>query len=212
MQLLKSYSLIFEMLVKKTVLYISRRCASKISERLQEHKIVPDVIDKPPNEVIRVTYPCGVYAELGNILKPVQVKDEPHVRWQVCPHRFYTLCMTDPDAPSRKKPEFREWHHWLIGNIPGCKIMEGDVLSQYIGAGPPKDTGLHRYIFLVYLQAGKLEFDEPLLNNKSTDKRGKFSIRNFAKKYNLGHPVAANFFQAEYDSYVDLLYKQLGEG
>lgn len=200
------------MLVGKTILITSKRWSSKIVSRLNKHKVVPDVIDKPPNEIIRVTYPCGVRAELGNVLKPVQVKDEPHVRWKICPHQFYTLCMTDPDAPSRKKPEFREWHHWLIGNIPGCKTVEGEVLSEYIGAGPPKDTGLHRYIFLVYLQPCKLDFDEPRLTCKSADKREKFSAKKFAKKYNLGHPVAANFFQAEYDSYVDTLYKQLGAG
>lgn len=200
------------MFVKRTVLSVSRRWASRVAESLMKHKIVPDVINHPPNEMIRVMYPCGVRIEIGNIVKPAQVKDEPHVRWQVCPHQFYTLCMTDPDAPSRKKPEFREWHHWLVGNIPGCKIMEGDVLSEYIGAGPPKDTGLHRYIFLVFLQPSRLEFDEPLLNNKSADKREKFSAKKLSKKYNLGHPVAANFFQAEYDSYVDLLYKQLGAG
>ncbi len=36
-----------------------------------------------------------------------------------------------------------------------------------------------------------------------------FKIRNFAKKYNLGDPVAANFYQAEWDDYVPKLYEQL---
>ena len=47
----------------------------------------------------------------------------------------------DPDAPSRRDPKFREWHHWLVGNIPGDKINEGEVLSEYVGSGPPKGTG-----------------------------------------------------------------------
>ena len=38
-----------------------------------------------------------------------------------------------------------------------------------------------------------------------------FSIENFAKKYNLGVPIAVNFYQAAYDDYVPILYKQLGE-
>lgn len=46
--------------------------------------------------------------------------------------------MTDPDAPSRKEPKFREWHHWLVVNIPGNDITKGDTLSEYIGSGPPK--------------------------------------------------------------------------
>lgn len=118
--------------------------------------------------------------------------------------------MTDPDAPSRKEPKFREWHHWLVGNIPGGDVSKGEVLSDYVGSGPPPNTGLHRYVFLVYKQPGKLNFDENRLTNTSADNRGGFSIRKFAKKYNLGEPVAANFYQAEYDDYVPILYKQLG--
>jgi phosphatidylethanolamine-binding protein (PEBP) family uncharacterized protein len=26
----------------------------------------------------------------------------------------YTLVMTDPDAPCKKKPEFTEWWHWVV--------------------------------------------------------------------------------------------------
>ena len=47
----------------------------------------------------------------------------------------------DPDAPSRTDPKFREWHHWLVGNIPGCDVSKGETLSQYVGSGPPPNTG-----------------------------------------------------------------------
>lgn len=46
--------------------------------------------------------------------------------------------MTDPDAPSRKEPKFREWHHWLVVNIPGNDVKKGETLSEYVGSGPPK--------------------------------------------------------------------------
>jgi len=51
------------------------------------------------------------------------------------------VLLPDPDAPSRKDPKYREWHHWLIINIPGDKIESGETLSEYIGSGPPKGTG-----------------------------------------------------------------------
>jgi Phospholipid-binding protein len=50
--------------------------------------------------------------------------------------------LPDPDAPSRKEPKFREWHHWLVGNIPGNKLSEGETLSEYVGSGPPNGTGM----------------------------------------------------------------------
>ena len=55
---------------------------------------------------------------------------------------------TDPDAPSRKDPKYREWRHWLVVNIPGGDVSKGEVCAEYVGAGPPKGTGLHRYIVL----------------------------------------------------------------
>ncbi|KAK9723173.1 Phosphatidylethanolamine-binding protein [Popillia japonica] len=147
---------------------------------MEKHEVVPDVIDSAPKEVVEVNYSSGVKVDFGNVLTPTQVKDVPTVKWDADNTALYTLCMTDPDAPSRKEPTFREWHHWLVGNIPG----EG--------------TGLHRYVFLVYKQNGKLNFDEPRLTNRSGDNRGKFCIRKFAEKYKLGQPIAENFYQAEF--------------
>lgn len=57
-------------------------------------------------------------------------------------------CFADPDAPSRADPEFREWRHWLVVNIPGCDIAKGEEVATYVGCGAPAGTGLHRYVFL----------------------------------------------------------------
>lgn len=150
-------------------------------------------------------------ADLGNILTPRQVKDVPEVKWEADDSSFYVLAMTDPDAPSRKEATYREWHHWLVGNIPGSDISAGEVLSAYVGSGPPPETSLHRYVFLIYKQpTGKITFDEKRLPNNCGDDRGGFKIAKFAEKYNLGAPVAGNFYQAEFDDYVPELYKQLG--
>ena len=111
---------------------------------------------------------------------------------------------------SRVDPKFGEWHHWLVVNIPGNKLSEGQVMSEYIGAGPPAKTGLHRYVFLVFKQQGKQDFEGlQKLTNRSGDGRPKWKVVDFAKKYNLGEPVAGNFFLAEFDDYVPKLYEQL---
>ncbi|XP_065341880.1 protein D2-like isoform X1 [Cloeon dipterum] len=189
---------------------VVKRSISVLARNMEQHGIVPDVIDVAPSEVAKVSYNSGVSVDQGNELTPTQVKDIPTVAWNAESGALYTLCMTDPDAPSRAEPKFREWHHWLVGNIPENKIAEGETLSEYVGSGPPQGTGLHRYVFLVYKQSGQLTFDEPRLTNRSGDNRGKFSIRKFAAKYNLGNPVAGNFYQAQWDDYVPKLYEQLG--
>lgn len=177
---------------------------------MDSHQVVPDVIDVAPTNIITVEYDSGVSAAEGNELTPTQVQNQPtKLQWPVEEGALYTLCMTDPDAPSRAEPTFREWHHWLVVNIPGIDINQGEVLSAYVGSGPPQGTGLHRYIFLAYKQPGKLTCDEPRLTNRSGDNRGKFSIRKFAEKYNLGQPTAGNLYQAQWDDYVPKLYEQL---
>jgi len=187
----------------------SATSTQRLLVKMEEHGIVPDVIDKAPAALVEVKFSAGDL-KLGNTFTPTQVKDPPvSITWPTEPGAFYTLCMTDPDAPSRKEPKFREWHHWLVVNIPEGDVSSGEVLSEYIGSGPPQGTGLHRYVFLVYKQPGKLTFNEKKLTNKSGENRGAFKIREFSKKYNLGDPVAGNFYQAEYDDYVPKLYEQL---
>ena len=89
-----------------------------------------------------------------------------------------------------------------------------------VGSGPPKDTGLHRYVFLVYRQNGKIHDSEhghltnrsgcrlksilnfkikawnSYKNNSKGDKRGCWKVHEFAKKHGLGDPIAGNFYQA----------------
>lgn len=144
----------------KDGIYSFKRFSSTI-QAMEKDGIVPDVISAAPkgkfkfitcqniwtlirqnftlfSALVKVSYPSGVSVNLGNILKPRQVKDTPTVQYDAESNSFYTLCMTDPDAPSRQDPQYREWHHWLVGNIPGADVAKGETLSAYIGSGPPE--------------------------------------------------------------------------
>ncbi|TMW51619.1 hypothetical protein DOY81_003269 [Sarcophaga bullata] len=90
----------------------------------------------------------------------------------------------------------------------GNEVAEGQVIAEYIGSGPPDGTGLHRYVFLVFQQS------EKIVTNKfipKTSREGRLSIktRDYISKYNLGNPIAGNFYQAQYDDYVPILKAQL---
>ncbi|KAJ8934934.1 hypothetical protein NQ314_013093 [Rhamnusium bicolor] len=247
--------------------------STAMSKAWTAKKVVPDVINHIPPVKLAIQYPKMTINE-GNIVHPAQVKDIPDISWKPVDGTLYTVCMVDPDAPSRKKPLAREWLHWLIVNIPESSAEKDDfeqdddvdvlppnvdqlideeecnenyilsfnmpcdvgriqlikntspddhrdstneelltireTFAEYIGAGPPEATGLHRYVFLLYEQPGKLNCDEKKLTNKSADGRGNFSARKFSEKYKLGRAYAGNFFEAEYDSYVRELHKQIG--
>ncbi|XP_072520738.1 phosphatidylethanolamine-binding protein 1 [Salminus brasiliensis] len=168
-------------------------------------------VDEKPAKPLTVKYGSLEIDELGKVVTPTQVQNRPTlIDWEGCdPNKLYTLAMTDPDAPSRKDPKFREWHHFLVVNMKGNNVSSGCVMSDYVGAGPPNGTGLHRYLWLVYEQPGSVNCTESVLTNRSGDKRGKFKIASFRSKYGLGAPVAGSCFQAEWDDYVPKLYEQL---
>ncbi len=58
-------------------------------------------------------------------------------------------------------------------------------------------------MFLLFKQPdGKIEYDHPKDDKHSMVGRQRFNTREFLKKYNLGKPLAGNFFRAEYDEQV----------
>ncbi|XP_077553086.1 protein D2-like [Haemaphysalis longicornis] len=175
----------------------------------EEQHVIPDVIDEVPPHTLRVTYDRGPEIATGQTLTPTQVQHQPEVSYPTDQGALYTICMTDPDAPSRENPRYREWHHWLVVNVPGTTVANGEILSEYIGACPPRGTGLHRYVIVVYKQPERLTCDEKRLTAHSGERRCNFKIRDFAKKYHLGAPVSANFYLAEYDEHVPKIYDQL---
>uniref|UniRef100_A0A3B1J690 Phosphatidylethanolamine binding protein 1 n=1 Tax=Astyanax mexicanus TaxID=7994 RepID=A0A3B1J690_ASTMX len=166
-------------------------------------------VEEVPVRPLRVQYGPLEIDQLGKVVTPTQqVQKSAHADMEGCDSsKLYTLAMTDPDAPSRKDPKF-EWHHFLVVNMKGNDVSSGCVMSDYVGAGPPKGT-LHRYVWLVYEQSGSLSCTEPVLTNRSGDKRGKFKLSSFRSKYGLDVPVAGSCFQAEWDDYVPKLYEQL---
>ncbi|TKR64174.1 hypothetical protein L596_024755 [Steinernema carpocapsae] len=137
-----------------------------------------------------VAFGKGIEANLGNELTPRQVQNAPQVTWEAKEGALYTLAMIDPDVPSRAYPNLSQGLHWLIVNIPGDDIGKGDVFAEYVGAGPAQGTGLHRFIYLVFRQNGKV-------SDRSDIRRG-FRIDVFAREHGLGTLVAGNFFQAQW--------------
>lgn len=169
-------------------------------ENFEKFRIKGDLIDSIPNEKLIIEYPSGVWVNLGNKLTPNQVKDEPKYSFNgQQADKLYTLIFVDPDAKS-------VFLHGLINNIQGSDFSKGDVAAEYVGSGPPKGTGKHRYVFLVYEQpdAKRIEV-ETKVDNKSLAGRLAFDLKKYVNEHGFGTPVAGNFYRAEYDNYTDIL-------
>jgi len=98
-----------------------------------------------------------------------------------------------------------------VVNIPGNDVRNGEHLVEYVGSGPTKGSGLHRYTYLVFkqLEAG-INPDSPKASNDSISERVLFNTKAFAKKHQLGQPVAGNFYRAQWDEYVPMLHNFWG--
>ncbi|KAH8311407.1 hypothetical protein KR044_006165, partial [Drosophila immigrans] len=178
------------------------------SANMDTSGIIPDIIDEKPKAKAAVSFPSGVQVDLGKELTPTQVKDQPTISWDAEAGALYTLLMVDPDAPSRTDPKLREVLHWAVINIPGNKVADGQVLAEYVGAGPADGSGLHRYVFLIFKQGDKITSDK-FISKTTREGRLNVKIRDYVSKYNFGAPVAGNFFQAQYDDYVPTLLAQV---
>ncbi|KAI5635529.1 phosphatidylethanolamine-binding protein domain-containing protein [Phthorimaea operculella] len=174
--------------------------AETLSEAFMKYGVVPDAVKVPPSAYLKVKFPNGgSEAKLGNELTPDEASLSPHINWPEDPNLLYTVIMIDPDAPSRTNPVRRNYLHWLVGNIPGKNMIKGTTLAEYLGPAPPKDTGLHRYVILVYKQKddrSKIVFSETFPDQEK-GRRGSFDLEMFTEKYHLGVPIAGNFFTAK---------------
>ncbi|XP_015432448.1 PREDICTED: protein D2-like [Dufourea novaeangliae] len=183
--------------------------AGDVRSEFEAAKIVPDIISAAPDEKIEVKYGTKSI-DFGNELTPTETQEIPEIHYKHEGGVLYTLVMTDPDVPLRRGYN-REFRHWLVGNIPEENVAKGEVLAEYVGPAPPKDSGKHRYVFLVYRQnQGSITFDERRLSNRDGQRRTRFSIKKFAEKYNLEGPIAGNFMKVEYDENVPKYSKLLG--
>ena len=46
------------------------------------------------------------------------------------------------------------------GNIPDGNLSKGDVISHYLPPCPVKGTGYHRFVFCLFNQTSRCEFEE----------------------------------------------------
>ncbi|XP_051278634.1 phosphatidylethanolamine-binding protein 4 [Dicentrarchus labrax] len=104
--------------------------------------------------------------------------------------KLYVLVMVDPDAPSHTKPTSAYWRHWLVVNIQGSGLkkaqIQGTTLTDYSPPTPPKKTGFHRYQFILFEQPPY----GPLSLTEEESTRGKWDLRAFVSRFDLGEPVA----------------------
>lgn len=176
-------SRLFQIIIISSVFVIFLQCTP---QKFIDAGIVPNVVPDVP-EVLKVSYD-GNEIQLGSLVERSLTKNSPTVKYDGNANDIYTLVMIDPDAPTPQNPTLAQYLHWLIVNIPGNEVENGQVLSSYVQPSPPKRSDAHRYIFLVYKQP---EFiPEAKYNGGNTH----FNVSEYATSHNCQGPLAGFFF------------------
>ncbi|KAK4776121.1 hypothetical protein SAY87_024082 [Trapa incisa] len=178
-------------------------------------RVIGDVLDSfTPTIRMSVNY-NGKHVLNGYELHPSDVTTRPRVEILGGDMRsFFTLVLTDPDAPRPSDPSLREHLHWIVSNIPGTTdasfgnnhhtiyiynhVDDGRVIMIATAAGsevisyeiPKPVIGIHRFVFVLFKQKRRQMVSPP-------PSRDHFSTRNFAAENDLGLPVAAVYFNAQ---------------
>lgn len=168
-----------------------------------KNDVVPEIIEISPRSTMKILYPNGYYVKAGNLMKTIDVVEQPLVYWKTDPtkNEYYTMIMFSPDYPTRSNPILANFLHWMVVNIPNGRVQDGEVICDYMGALPEPDNDLHRYIFIVFKQKAKTNYgNEERIYADEFSGRERFSIKKLVKKYLL-NPVAGNLFLAQFDQY-----------
>ncbi|KAG4928421.1 hypothetical protein AAZX31_19G179500 [Glycine max] len=129
----------------------------------------------------------------GHELFPSTVNTKPKVEIEGGDMRsFFTLIMTDPDVPGPSDPYLREHLHWIVTDIPGTTDATfGKELVSY--EVPKPNIGIHRFVFVLFKQKRRQCVTPPT-------SRDHFNTRKFAAENDLGLPVAAVYFNAQWET------------
>ncbi|XP_023224273.1 39S ribosomal protein L38, mitochondrial-like [Centruroides sculpturatus] len=94
----------------------------------------------------------------GNIINPSEASKAPSVVFESTPNDLWTLVLTNLDGHLTDSNS--EYLHWFIGNIKGNNILSGEVICDYLQPFPPRGTGYHRLVFILYKQEAIVDYSK----------------------------------------------------
>ncbi|KAI6857596.1 dynamin GTPase [Hortaea werneckii] len=208
-----------------------REAAKIIGEvLLKKAEIIPTVLDSfHPKLALDISWKHAT-AHVGNTLDPAKLQEQPKTTLSALNHdevtsetspllqlgkMQLTIALTDPDAPSRKNPEWAQVCHWITTSPPNYgnahdEHFDSDLATKhphwkdimpYKPPGPPPKTGKHRYVFVVLAPANGTK--EGLRLVKPADRqhwgyeKADLGLREWAEEMGL-EVVGANFVYAQH--------------
>lgn len=115
----------------------------------------------------------------GEFISLDKSQSEPKINYTRALGEKYSVIMIDPDAPSRTKPIYKYWLHYLI-------INNNEIIVPFNPPAPPKNSGKHRYMFYLLKQNKNIDKNQlKIINTNSGIKRNNFKFSEFLTDNNL---------------------------
>lgn len=148
----------------------------------------------------------------GAVLSCVDTTSVPRIEYQqehISMERFYTLILTDPDAPFQC-----EFVHWAVVNIPGNDVSSGTPLMSYFPPSPAYGSGTHRFIFLLFEQHEKLSPGSVVASREYFMPRGGLSTASWVSSFisapgEFNPPVGVNGFTSAWEDICDSIHASM---
>lgn len=187
--------------------YAENGIAREAATSAEYWKIFPKLLERfVPAVNLQVKHADKTSIFRGHFLESAKVREKPSIKYEGKADSFYSLIMFDPDIPL--KNSFHDaWNHYMVVNVPGNAVEQGQVLADWIPPVPPKETGVHRYIWLLLEQPGKTNFKET--PRPSSDFNRVYRFDQFISQYKL-KPVGLCFHRTQFDQDVADLYAGWG--
>jgi len=103
--------------------------------------------------------------------------------------------------------------HWYSSsaNIPGNAVQSGETLLDYVAPLPPKNSGPHRYVVVLFEQLNhQTDFSAlPRLSSSEIEGRAGVNCHDLMAQFNLA-PKGLAFGHAEWQPDVAQHFAQLG--
>lgn len=184
------------------------------------------ILSKVPKGLVNINFGTHTCVHMGTELKSSESAYAPtaisYPIESVESAKLHTVLMVDLDHESTKgqnsietnEKDLKPSHmylHWMVINIPGSKVDQGQTITSYKGPAPKPGSGVHRYVIVAYEQKSdtpmRIDHGEaPFRTSFPCQESGRlyFDVEHFRSKYNMSeHPIAANYFQVQYDEFVD---------
>lgn len=143
----------------------------------------------------------------GNVIKPTEAQIAPNVQYEAKKDSLWTLTLTNLDGHLIEND--KEYLHWFVANIPGSNIKSGETLVEYLQPIPPRGTGYHRYVFVLYKQTNRIDYDVKKVTETSVLNDRTFVSRDWYKKYeDVITPAGLAFHQTDWDMTLTKVYHE----